>query len=814
MNYWRMICATGFIFLSAQGLYGCGGGGGSDGEDDSQEPDPTTSLTVNTQAGANGTIMPSSAIVEPGETASFTLAAESGYLIASASGCGGTLNGSEFITGPVTQNCTVSATFVEEEATLYTVTTSTNAGGTITPQQALVAEGESADFTISTQTGYNLANVEGCGGSLSGNTYTTALVTQDCAINVTFVALEPPTAEAGPEQTVNELSDVTLTGTASDSDGEVIDYLWEQISGPGVTLTSTDTLAAGFTAPDVAAPETLVFQLTVTDNDSLTASDTVSVVVLPVNEQSVDVVAAVGDPAADFPDDYVYWSVTNPVIGDSGHIAFTGAADTSVGSTDQNTEALWTGTKDNLMAVFRENTTLPGLPGNVLYQGIYGNDVPIVTTSGFVGHHARLKGAVTNNNNDALLVWGNGQRYTVMRSGDQAAGLPAGHTYGRLVQYAMSDAGMVFSAATGGAGQNLGIGIWYWDFTNIRLIALVDLAELDGKQGTYSVNAESPNIDSGNCKFWFLNLFKPLQINDSGAIAFESQHLSPDESIACSYPVTVLKWYQDEFTLVTHRGSTVPGLTDYEINLGSPSASSMLYSNGDIGLTSTINTDDDLRALSWISKADGGFEFVALGGEAIVESGGASILKSASFLNPPQSGSNGEYLVFTLNQQDPSQIFLLKGEAIPMPYSNIADVGESHLHALVKTGDAPPNGPETGYFANIFVDPTGPSPIVPSINSQGDVVFFAERSDAVDNTIREFGLWRIAPEGSVEKLVETGDSVLHNNSEATVNGVVVGTTFALGLAWAGGPSQHSNTGELFVMSRLSDAYQALLLITP
>ena len=86
----------------------------------------------------------------------------------------------------------------------------------------------------------------------------------------------PPNAEAGPLQNVTEGTIVALDGSGSTGTG--ITYAWTQPVGTQVQLTGADTATPTFTAPDVGAPgETLTFQLTVTDNNSLTSSDTVDV---------------------------------------------------------------------------------------------------------------------------------------------------------------------------------------------------------------------------------------------------------------------------------------------------------------------------------------------------------------------------------------------------------------------------------------------------------------------------------------------------------------------------------------------------------
>jgi lysophospholipase L1-like esterase len=94
----------------------------------------------------------------------------------------------------------------------------------------------------------------------------------------------PPRADAGPEQAVDELTLVSLSGSGTDSDGTIISYAWSQVGVPAVTITNADTAHATFTAPEVTEETILTFRLTVTDNKGAKASDEVTITVNQGND--------------------------------------------------------------------------------------------------------------------------------------------------------------------------------------------------------------------------------------------------------------------------------------------------------------------------------------------------------------------------------------------------------------------------------------------------------------------------------------------------------------------------------------------------
>lgn len=70
-------------------------------------------------------------------------------------------------------------------------------GGTVSPTAATVVEGQTQAFTVTPAAGYTISSVVGCGGSLSGNTYTTAPITAACSVTATFAVVVTAKGKGG-----------------------------------------------------------------------------------------------------------------------------------------------------------------------------------------------------------------------------------------------------------------------------------------------------------------------------------------------------------------------------------------------------------------------------------------------------------------------------------------------------------------------------------------------------------------------------------------------------------------------------------------
>ncbi len=98
-----------------------------------------------------------------------------------------------------------------------------------------------------------------------------------------------PLANAGANQTSEERALVNLDGSAStDPDGDSLDYLWTQISGPSVVLSLNNVANPNFTAPEVGpAGATLGFMLTVSDGALSANSIPIYISVTDVNRAPI-----------------------------------------------------------------------------------------------------------------------------------------------------------------------------------------------------------------------------------------------------------------------------------------------------------------------------------------------------------------------------------------------------------------------------------------------------------------------------------------------------------------------------------------------
>ena len=105
-------------------------------------------------------------------------------------------------------------------------------------------------------------------------------------ITVTVADAEnlPPIADAGQNREVISGDSITLNGGNSrDSDDSIVSYSWAS-EDTSISLSSANTATTTFIAPEVNESKTYHFELTVTDNDGESSSDTIVITVMPRKE--------------------------------------------------------------------------------------------------------------------------------------------------------------------------------------------------------------------------------------------------------------------------------------------------------------------------------------------------------------------------------------------------------------------------------------------------------------------------------------------------------------------------------------------------
>ncbi len=106
-----------------------------------------------------------------------------------------------------------------------------------------------------------------------------------------FLVNEAPTADAGDDQSVGDLTGIVLDGSGSSDDGvgdppTELTYLWSKVSGPG-TVTFDDATSAETTC-DVSVSGTYVLRLTVDDGE-LSDTDDVTILVDVISPTITDI---------------------------------------------------------------------------------------------------------------------------------------------------------------------------------------------------------------------------------------------------------------------------------------------------------------------------------------------------------------------------------------------------------------------------------------------------------------------------------------------------------------------------------------------
>ncbi len=508
---------------------------------------------------------------------------------------------------------------------------------------------------------------------------------------------------------------------------------------------------------------------------------------LPV-QADVRLLAEVGQPAADFPEGFIYWNVEpDVVIGPSGHVAFAGAADVSLGSTESNTNVVWAGLPGQLRAIIRENDTVSGFPANVLFDSTSTSanvGGMVVSTSGAVAFPALMKGAGAGQSQRALLVHADGVTTGVLRVGDPAPGFPAGTFIAPngLLNFAFSDAGMVISGTTT-SGES---GIWFFNGDSI-------------------IRLPEP-IPGCN----FLLPFTGFRINQGGEIAVRSFLLTGNGQTQCP-PAGIFKWKAGSWETVMTQNAPVPQMNSAQFNLQSilPVPSFSINDSGRIGAPITIQDNPSIgKAGFWQLDTQDTPRLIALAEEFLADDDNAIFRDSLPIFGLSAMTNNGASLVSVVLTNQES--VLLAGFPRPeQPYPSLAETGPNQLTVIARTNRRPMGLDDSWFYSGLLSQ---------ALNRNADFVYSALASEASSNQTA-VGLWRGSVNGQRPRLkAMDGMKVTFDGRERqltrlfTIGNNRIDTLGGAQNNTSGTPSQLSDTGDTVLSAEVEGSFRSLILI--
>ena len=174
-------------------------------------------------------------------------------------------------------NAGADKTILPPISTLTVTGSATDADGTIASIMWTKVSGPSAVVSNANSLTLSLSSV-------TSGTYVFRLTATDntgaaTSDDMSVVVNTAPTVNAGADKVLQlPVNSITLTGTATDTEGAISSYLWTKVSGPAATLTNASTSTVSLSSLVAGA---YIFRLTATDNAGSSSSDDMNITVNP-----------------------------------------------------------------------------------------------------------------------------------------------------------------------------------------------------------------------------------------------------------------------------------------------------------------------------------------------------------------------------------------------------------------------------------------------------------------------------------------------------------------------------------------------------
>ncbi len=155
-----------------------------------------------------------------------------------------------------------------------TVTATAGEGGSISPGTQRVTKGSQATLTVLPSGIYDIQNVTGCAGSLSGTTYQTGPVNADCTVTATF-KLKPLTMTlSGASERIAENATTPLTVSVENAKNGATLTTKVLRGGDIVTVTPSGTGSFSLVAKEVDREASVELEITAQDGTDTTRTVT------------------------------------------------------------------------------------------------------------------------------------------------------------------------------------------------------------------------------------------------------------------------------------------------------------------------------------------------------------------------------------------------------------------------------------------------------------------------------------------------------------------------------------------------------------
>jgi len=384
-------------------------------------------------------------------------------------------------------------------------------------------------------------------------------------------------------------------------------------------------------------------------------------------------IARSGEPAIGFSDGMVFAGLGDPIIGRSGHIAFTGSASNG-GSLRFAVGAMWAGLPGQLNVIMKKGDTPVGFPASVRLSGLF-DTRPVVTESGAVGVLASLEGFDA----DAVLAHVAGTTYGIMKTGDQAFGFPEGSLVKNILDFAFTDAGMIVTAEITGVTSRRP-GVWLWNRDGLQTI---------------------PSPIAG-CHFGYPISY--ASINESGEAVFTASLVKDDNSF-CSPQAGVFKWSHGNTQMLVKNNDLVPGMLDarfLNVNLEFKSSSPMINNEGSVVFSAELMEGTRQKMSVWVTDGLSEPKLLFLN-EEILESNldkmridQSSSSNSKFSLNSFVDGNN---MILWMDRGVNGDSLMTGKFRESQPYNSLDETGKTQLTEIVATDDQP-----IGFDSNWAID--------------------------------------------------------------------------------------------------------------